>query len=232
MILSDALSQRPDHCSEEDESEEAILLPDSLFLNLLDLTLQDRIANAKDYDFNITNAIPILLEGGTTGIQNDLEDWKIEKKDGKKILFYKGKNYIPKDQNLQRDILKMFHDHKIAGHPGELETHNAVRQQFWWPGLQTFIKNYIKGCRICQQFKIDQNPSHPLFKPVKGVISTRPFAHCSMDLITDLLLVDRSDALLVVVDQGLSKGVILCPTNKTVNMDRIGELLHENDSVY
>ena len=68
MILSDVLSQRPDHCPEEDENEEAILLPDSLFLNLLDLTLQDRIANAKDYDFDVTNAIVILLEEGPTGI--------------------------------------------------------------------------------------------------------------------------------------------------------------------
>ena len=135
MILSDVLSQRPDHCPEEDENEEAILLPDSLFLNLLDLTLQDRIANAKDYDFDVTNAIAILLEEGPTGIRSNLEDWEIEEKDGKKILFYKGKNYVPKDQDLQRDILKMFHDHETAGHPGELETYNAVRQQFWWPGL-------------------------------------------------------------------------------------------------
>ena len=71
-------------------------------------------------------------------------------------------------------------------------------------------------------------PISPIFKPVEEAISTRPFAHCSMDLITDLPLVDRSDALLVVVDQGLSKGVILCPTNKTVDMDGIGELLHKN----
>ena len=126
-----------------------------MFLNLLDLTLQDKIANAKDYDFDITNAIAILLEEGPTGIRSDLEDWKIEEKDGKKILFYKGKNYVPKDQDLRRDILKMFHDHETARHPGELETYNAVRQQFWWPGLRTFVKNYVKGCGICQQFKID-----------------------------------------------------------------------------
>ena len=135
MILSDTLSRRPDHCPEEEENEEAILLPDSLFLNLLDLTLQDRIANAKDYDFDITNAIAILLEEGPTGIRSDLEDWKIDEKDEKKILFYKGKNYVPKDQDLRQDILKMFHDHETAGHPGELETYNAVQQQFWWPGL-------------------------------------------------------------------------------------------------
>ena len=71
-------------------------------------------------------------------------------------------------------------------------------------------------------------PISPIVQPVEGAISTRPFAHCSMDLITDLPPVDGSDALLVVVDQGLLKGVILCPINKTVDMDRIGELLHEN----
>jgi transposase InsO family protein len=49
-----------------------------------------------------------------------------------------------------------------------------------------------------------------------------------MDLITDLPLAEGSDSILVVVDQGLSKGVILCPTTKTVTMDRIGDLLHKN----
>jgi hypothetical protein len=49
-----------------------------------------------------------------------------------------------------------------------------------------------------------------------------------MDLITDLPLVEGSDSILVVVDQGLLKGGILCPTTKTVTMDGIGDLLHEN----
>ena len=86
----------------------------------------------------------------------------------------------------------------------------------------------MKGCGICQQFKIDRNSSHPSFIPVEGAKSTRPFAHCSMDLITDLPVIDGCDSLLVVVDQGLLKGVILCPTAKTINMDGIGELLHKN----
>ena len=85
MILSDTLSQRPDHCPEEDKNEEAILLSNSLFLNLLNLTLQDRIANAKDYDFDVTNTIAILLEEGPSG-QSNLEDWKIEEKYTKKRI--------------------------------------------------------------------------------------------------------------------------------------------------
>jgi Chromo (CHRromatin Organisation MOdifier) domain len=49
-----------------------------------------------------------------------------------------------------------------------------------------------------------------------------------MDLIMGLPPVEGSNSILVVVDQGLLKGVILCPTTKTVTMDRIGDLLHEN----
>jgi hypothetical protein len=49
-----------------------------------------------------------------------------------------------------------------------------------------------------------------------------------MDLITDLPPTEGSNSILVMVDQGLSKGVILCPTTKKVMMDRIGKLLHEN----
>jgi RNase H-like domain found in reverse transcriptase/Reverse transcriptase (RNA-dependent DNA polymerase)/Integrase zinc binding domain len=225
MTLSDALSKRPDHCPEEDETKEEILLPDNLFLNLLDVNLRDRITKNKEYDFDVTKAIELLQEEGPTSILNNLEDWKIEEVDDQKTIFYKGKQYVPKDQELRWDILKLFHDHKTAGHPGELETYNSVKQHYWWPGLRIFVKNYVKGCGICQQFKIDWNPSHPSFIPVKGAISTRPFAHCSMDLIMDLPLVEESDSILVVVDQGLLKEVILCPTTKTVTMNGIGNLM-------
>jgi RNase H-like domain found in reverse transcriptase/Integrase zinc binding domain len=218
MILSDALSRRLDHFPEEDETKEEMLLSDNLFLNFLDVNLRDRIKKNKEYDFDVTRAIELLQEEGLTNIQNNLEDWKIEEVDDQKTIFYKGKQYVPKDQELRRDILKLFHNHKTAGHPGELETYNFVKQHYWWPGLRIFVKNYVKGCRICQQFKVDQNPSHPSFILVEGAISTRPFTHCSMDLIMDLPLAEGSDSILVVVDQGLSKRVILCPTTKTVTI--------------
>ena len=45
-----------------------------------------------------------------------LEDWTIEQTNRQNILFYKGKNYIPRNTELQRDIVKTFHDHETAGH--------------------------------------------------------------------------------------------------------------------
>jgi hypothetical protein len=49
-----------------------------------------------------------------------------------------------------------------------------------------------------------------------------------MDLITDLPPTEGSNSILVMVDQGLLKGVFLCPTTKMVTMDGIGDLLHKN----
>ena len=143
------------------------MLPDNLFINLIDLDLQKCTANCKDMDQDTTKALMLLLEQKPATLKNDLEDWTLEKVDDKNILFFKGKNYIPRDDKLRWDIAKMFHNHKMAGHPGELETFNSIRQHYWWPGLRTFVKNYMKGCGVCQQFKIDHNPAKPAFIPTK-----------------------------------------------------------------
>jgi Integrase zinc binding domain len=168
------------------------------------------------------------MEEGLTNLKNNLQDWKIKEIDGQKTIFFKGKNYILKDLELWQDIVKMYHDHEMAGHPGELETYNEIRQNYWWPGLQMFVKNYVQGCSICQQFKINQSPSNPAYIAIEGANNTRPFAKCSMDLITDLPPVEEYDSILVVVDRGLSKGVILCPCAKTTTWEGTVTLLCDN----
>ena len=116
----------------------------------------------------------------------------------------------------------------MAGHPRELETYNALRQHYWWPGLRIYIKNYVHGCGTCQQFKIDRSPSRPTYLPTEGAQSARPFANCSMDFITDLPPVDGFDSILVMVDQGLTKGGILTPCKKTITAEETGRRLLEN----
>jgi Integrase zinc binding domain len=201
MVQSDALSRRPDYGIEGQFDDKAkTMLPENLFLNLLDTELQERILNGKEIDLDVKNAMETLLEEGPTHLRNNLYDWKIEEIDGKWTIFYKEKNYIPKDQELQRDIVKMYHDHEMAEHPGELETYNGVRQRYWWPGLRTFVKNYVQECSICQQFKINRSPSNPAYIAIESANTIRPFAQCSMDLITDLPPVEGYDSILVVVD--------------------------------
>jgi hypothetical protein len=229
MVQSDALSKWPDYGTDERVKEEdKVVLPDNLFINLLDTELQEQILNRKKLDLDVKNAIETLMKEGLTSLKNDLEDWKIEEIDGRKTIFFKEKNYIPKDLELWRDIVKMYHDHETAGHPGELETYNGIRQNYWWQGLWTFVKNYVQGCGICQQFKINWSLSNPAYIAIEGANNTRLFAKCSMDLIINLPLVEGYDSILVMVDQGLSKGVILCPCAKTITWERTATLLRDN----
>jgi hypothetical protein len=53
--------------------------------------------NRKELDLDIKNAIETLMEERPTSLKNNLQDWKIEEVDGRKMILFKGKNYIPKD---------------------------------------------------------------------------------------------------------------------------------------
>ena len=81
--------------------------------------------------------------------------------------------------------------------------------------MAQFIKKYINGCAPCQQNKTNTHPTTP---PLNLIISkeTLPFKQISYNLITNLPFSNGFDPLLVMVDHGLSKGIILCPTKKTI----------------
>ena len=102
MVQSDALSQRPDHGIDESTGkEEQTLLPDNMFINLLDTNLQERILNSCDKTMDIKATLETIMKKGLTGLQHDLTNWKIEDIDGRKVIFYKGMNYIPNNQELR-----------------------------------------------------------------------------------------------------------------------------------
>ena len=143
MILSDALSRWPDFTPEEDvDNDNITMLPDNLFIDLIDFDLQNWIANCNALDKDATDALTLLLDQKPTTVKGQLDDWTVERFDDKTILFYKGKNYIPVDETLRRDIAQMFHDHETAGHPGEIETFNSINQHYWWPGNTTGGRDY------------------------------------------------------------------------------------------
>ena len=102
MVQSDTLSRRPDLCPDEDnDNEDIIMLPDNMFLNLINVDLQEKIAMSNDLDGNEAEALKLLLENAPTPMAAGLEDWTIEQMKGQNISFYKGKNYIPRNTELR-----------------------------------------------------------------------------------------------------------------------------------
>ena len=97
MVQSDTLSRRPDFTPEEDtDNEDITMLPDELFISLIDTELQKRILTCERLDSDAMEALKILLEDGPTTIRNQLPDWTVERIGERQVLYYRGKNYIPK----------------------------------------------------------------------------------------------------------------------------------------
>jgi hypothetical protein len=64
-----------------------IVLPEHLFVNLIDMELQKKIANAKNMNYDAAEAIKELLEQGPSGAKKDLMDWEVEEFEEENILF-------------------------------------------------------------------------------------------------------------------------------------------------
>ena len=194
MIPADTLSRRPDHAKGiENDNVDVIALPNRLFISLIDLDLQRAISDGYTLDDFAQHILSNIND-----YPNDHPDWTHIVENDTTFLDFKGRQYVPADLNLRRQILKLKHDALSAGHPGILETLLAVSKDYYWPGLRTFVRNYVAGCLECQRFKINRHPACPALMPVPAAPNTRLFAHTSMDFLTDLPPAnDRNDSILV-----------------------------------
>src|SRR6266542_1409020 len=95
-------------------------------------------------------------------------NWTLSKLDNQDnfVLFHNGSMYIPDDLELRRRIVSQFHDGPISGHPGISETTTQVQREYYWPGMRSFIRHYINGCGICQQFKYIRRRNTPSLIPI------------------------------------------------------------------
>jgi hypothetical protein len=57
-IQADSLSQRPDLCPQGTDNGDVIVLLEHLFVNLIDMELQKKIANTKNMDYDTPPPVP------------------------------------------------------------------------------------------------------------------------------------------------------------------------------
>ena len=133
--------------------------------------------------------------------------------------------YVPPP--ARSSLLHSIHSSSLSGHLRCFRTKAIVERDFWWPGLSVFVNNFVAGCAVCQQNKARTHPVTPPLSPIKSS-SSLPFKQLSIDLITDLPLSHGHDFLMVVVDHGLTKGVILAPCSKTVDANGIAQLFFDH----
>ncbi|XP_063243867.1 uncharacterized protein LOC134543044 [Bacillus rossius redtenbacheri] len=56
------------------------------------------------------------------------------------------KTYVPPE--AREAVLRFYHDHDLAGHPGTDQTRHAVSQHYHWPGVARDVREYVRECEV------------------------------------------------------------------------------------
>ena len=91
----------------------------------------------------------------------------------------------PSDQFL-RNVLWELHDHPTAGHPGRDETLRKIKELYQWPKMNQWIADYVKGCAVCQQNKIQTHKKRTPIFGITTMLDAKPFSQIALDLIMGL----------------------------------------------
>ena len=130
---ADALSRRPDHQHGDTEDNLGwILLKPKQFRVLAakrghlsivpEKALLQHIRKCGKCKQEVTEALSKLESLGPACLQNNLVDWNTEQG----LLLYCGRVYVPKDDALRTEIVRIHHDLPHAGHPGQSKTLEMV----------------------------------------------------------------------------------------------------------
>ncbi len=137
------------------------------------------------------------------------------------MLLLNGKIYVPDVSDLQLRVLKHKHDHPISGHFSQNKTLELIRQEYSWPNMRTFIKDYCNSCTPCRRLKASHHKLYGLLKQL--LIPSHPWNSISMDFIEHLPPSLSFTAILVIVDR-LTKQGIFVPTHDTITAVQLVEL--------
>ena len=125
-------------------------------------------------------------------------EWKIEGE----LVLKEGKVYVPKNEELRAEVIRLHHNILTAGYGGKWKTVVLVTRNYWWPGVTRDVGRYVEGCDLCQRMK---NRTEELAGKLKlSEIPEKPWTHLTVDFITKLPVVAGKDAILVVCNR-LSK---------------------------
>jgi len=229
MGKANSLSRRPDWevGVEKDNEDEMLVKPEWLEVRKTEVVkiivdgvdLLEEVRKSKVKDDKVVKTVEKIKRAGVEMLRD--EEWR--KVDG--IIYKEGKVYVPKDEKLRAEIIRLHHDTLIGGHRGQWKTVELVTRNFWWPGITKEVKRYVEDCDACQRNK--NRTEQPAGKLMPNSILEKPWTHISADFITKLPLAQGYDSILVVVDR-LTKIVHFIPTMEKTLAEGLARLFRDN----
>jgi len=184
-----------------------------------EVDLLEKVKQSKVKDNEVVKAVEEIKQAGVKMLKD--EEWR--EVDG--MMYKERKVYVPKDNILRAEIIRLHHNTPVGGHEEQWKIVELVTRNFWWPGVMKEVKQYVKGYNSCQRNKnhMEQLAS----KLMPNSIPKKPWMHISADFIIKLPLVQGYNSILVVVDQ-LTKIICFIPTTEKMLAEGLAKLFRDN----
>jgi hypothetical protein len=137
------------------------------------------------------------------------------------ILFFKDRIYLWEKSSLITTILEEIY---AGAHEGYQKTVQRIRSIFYWKGMKTRVKEFIRQCDICQRHKVDNLSPAGLLQPLP--IPTQVWSDISMDFIDGLPTSQGKTTIFVVVDR-LSKYAHFIPISHPYTAVSVAQVFFE-----
>jgi hypothetical protein len=141
-------------------------------------------------------------------------------------LTFEERVYVPDSDELRSKVIALHHDKPESGHFGALKTAELVSRNFYWPALQTSVRQYVAGCEVCHRIKAARHTRHGVNMPIEP--PNQPWEGVTMDFVTDVPESTASayTGILVIVDR-LTKMAIYLPCRKDVDSPELARMFFE-----
>ncbi|MBW0527072.1 hypothetical protein O181_066787 [Austropuccinia psidii MF-1] len=131
-----------------------------------------------------------------------VSDYSLEPK--AKLLLFKDRVVIPRNHELQFDILQKRHDLPLPVHSGQEKTLKLIKRDFYWACMNKIIEDYVSSCQKCSRKMNIHHKKFGLLKPLQ--IPSGPWNSLSMDFITQSPLSSKFASILGSFRQILQNG--------------------------
>ena len=121
----DALSRRPDYNDGSGDNDQVVALPDEVFIQVL-----------------LTSNLVERLHCNQKTQHLQLEKWKMKHQlelEGDQAWYKNHTLVVVGKEKDKMALLEIYHDSPAAGHPGQSKTLAALRRDYWWPEMRTFV---------------------------------------------------------------------------------------------
>jgi len=107
------------------------------------IDILEKIRKSEAKDDEVIKAVEEMKKVGVKMLRD--KEWREEDR----LMLKEGKVYVPKDETLRVEIIRLHHDMPMGGHGGQWKMAEMVTRNFWWPGVMREVKRYVEGYDAC-----------------------------------------------------------------------------------